>query len=493
MPDSVFDVAIIGAGAVGTSLARELSRYQLKILLLEAGYDVATGATRANSGIVHGGYAAKAGSRKAQFCLPGNRLFESLSAELDFPFRQTGSVVLAFDDEDSATLEYLRANGRNNGVDGLEIVSRDETLRRIPRLNPAHVKGGLFCRGAGIVSPYEYAIALAENAVSNGVELILNSPVTEISAIGAAGVIGLKAGGAEYKSRFVINAAGTGAAVVAGLAGESPYSINPRKGQYIVFRRGSAAGLDTVVFQPPTARGKGILVTPTTWGNLLLGPDAQEHPDPLDLGTDPESLAHIVHTASRSIGDFDIKQAIRVFSGARPVSDRGDFIIEWSELLSGFLHLAGIESPGLTASPAIALEAVKMLAAAGLPLKADPDFHGERKAPVHPGPLGTPAEAAKAASLSPGDPDRIICRCEQVLETQIRDALDRGIPLSSLDGVKRRTRAGMGSCQGAFCGPRVRTIVSETSGIPEAEVAGPSRDRKEILDDLNTMRKLLND
>lgn len=493
MPESFYDVAIIGAGAVGTSLARELSRYQLNILLLEAEDDVASGATRANSGIVHGGYAAKAGSRKAQFCVAGNRLFEFLSAELDFPYRQIGSVVLAFDEEDSSTLEYLRENGRNNGVDGLEIVGRDETLRRIPRLNPAYVKGGLFCPGAGIVSPYEYAIAMAENAVSNGVVIKLDSAVTGLAPGGGADFIHIEAGGAEYKSRFVVNAAGSRAAEVAGLAGLSPYSISHRKGQYIVFRRGTAAGLDTVVFQPPTARGKGILVTPTNWDNLLLGPDAQENQDPSDLGTDPESLARIIRTARRSVNDFDVKQAIRVFSGTRPASDRGDFIIEWSELLSGFLHLAGIESPGLTASPAIAVEAVAMLAAAGLPLKDNPEFRRDRKAPVHPGPLGPPAEAAKAASLPPGDAERIICRCEQVLETQILDALDRGISISSLDGVKRRTRAGMGACQGAFCGPRVRKLVGEATGIPEAEVAAPSRDRNEILADLQTMRKLLDD
>lgn len=493
MHDSVYDVAIIGAGAVGTALARELSRYQLKILLLEAGDDVASGATRANSGIIHGGYAAKAGSRKAHFCLKGNRLFSSLSAELDFPYRQTGSVVLAFDDEDFSTLEYLRENGRNNGVEDLELAGRDDTLRRIPRLNPADIKGGLFCRNAGIASPYEYAIAMAENAVVNGVELKLKSPVSALAGDGARDLIRLEAGGAEYTSRFVVNASGNAAADVAALAGGSPFSISPRKGQYIVFRRGSAEGLDTVVFQPPTAQGKGILVTPTTWGNLLLGPDAQEIQNKSDLGTDPESLARIVRTARRSVNDFDVKQAIRVFSGARPASDRGDFIIEWSELLHGFLHLAGIESPGLTSSPAIAIEAVKMLAAAGLILKDNPEFRPDRKAPVHPGPLGPPARAAKAALLPHGNADRVVCRCEQVLESQIRDAFDRGISLSSLDGVKRRTRGGMGACQGAFCGPRVRGLLSELTGLPESEISGPSRDRNDILSNLNAMRKLLDD
>ena len=495
MSGTVYDVAIIGAGAVGTALARELSRYRLKILVLEAADDVAAGATRANSGIVHGGYAAPAGSLKAALCLRGNRRFAGLSDELDFPYRQTGSVVLAFDDEHLNALETILVNGRSNGVGGLEIVGRDETLRRVSRLNPVEVREGLFCSGAGIVSPYEYAIALAENAIANGVEILLNSPVTGLGAVsgGGSGLVDIEAGGRVYRSRFVVNAAGAAAATVAALAGPSTFSINPRKGQYIIFRRGSAGGLDTVVFQSPSAGGKGILVTPTLWDNLLVGPDAQEVQDPSDLETDPESLARIIRVARRSISDIDLKQAIRVFSGTRPSSDRGDFIIEWSEELTGLLHLAGIESPGLTASPAIAETAIHLLSEAGLLLKDKPGFHPDRKAVIRPGPLGPATMAAKAAALPPGNPDRIVCRCEQVTEAVIREALDRGIPIRSIDAVKRRTRAGMGACQGAFCGPRVRKLVSEAAGIPAIDVMGPSRDRTAILTDLDAMRKLLND
>jgi len=498
MPDIEYDVVIIGAGAVGISLARELSRYCLEILVLEASDDVASGATRANSGIVHGGYAAKPVSLKAEFSLAGNRFFPELARELDFPYQQTGSVVLAFDDENLTALEDLQENGRLNGVENLEIIGREETLRRIPRLNPAEVRGGLFCPDAGIVSPYEYAIALAENAIANGIAIKLNSPVTAIASETGRNstVIRIEAGGRDYKSPFVVNAAGTGAEAIARMAGpvgDSPFTINPRKGQYIIFRRGSAAGLDTVVFQPPTAKGKGILVTPTSWGNLLIGPDAQEIQSTEDLETDPASLARIIRTARHSIDDFDIKQAIRVFSGSRPASDRGDFIIEWSETVDGLMHLAGIESPGLTSSPAIAHKAVKMLKDAGLSLKADPEFHPGRKAAVHPGPLGPVSVAMKAVSLPKGNPNRIVCRCEQVTESVIREALSRGLSVKSIDGVKRRTRAGMGACQGAFCGPGVRTLVAEAAGITENEVSNPSRDRVKILENLAAMRKLLND
>ncbi|MCD6343418.1 MAG: NAD(P)/FAD-dependent oxidoreductase [Spirochaetaceae bacterium] len=496
MSETKYDVVIIGAGAVGCALARELSRYHLKILVLEASDDVGSGATRANSGIVHGGYAAKNGSLKARFCSAGNSMFPALARELDFPYRQTGSVVLAFDDEDLDILERLLENGRANGVPGLEITGREETLQRIPRLNSREIRGGLFCHSAGFVSPYEYAIAMAENAGANGVEILLNRKVTALEGSSGSGsnFISLEAVGREYRSRFVVNAAGAGAAEVAGLAapeGTPPFSINPRKGQYIVFRRGSAEGLDTVVFQPPTARGKGILVTPTTWGNLLIGPDAQEVQSPGDVNTDPESLAQIIRTAWRSINDFDLKQAIRVFSGSRPASNRGDFIIEWSETLSGLLHLAGIESPGLTSSPAIALEAVRMLEAAGLAMKENPYFRMKRKAGVHPGPLGPVSAAAKATQLPKGNPDRVVCRCEQVTEGVIRDALSRNLPIRSTDGVKRRTRAGMGACQGSFCGPGVKTLVAEAAGIAEKEVSGPSRERVKILENLAAMRELL--
>jgi len=491
MPQQTYDVVIIGAGVVGTALARALSGFDLAVLVLEAADDVGSGATRANSGIVHGGYASKNGSRKAEFCLAGNRLFDDLARELDIPFARIGSVVLAFREDDMEVLESLRENGRANGVADLEIAGREDTLRRVPRLNPAEVVGGLFCPGAGIVSPYEFCVALAENALANGVEFRLESPPSALEA--EAGGIRIATERGEVQARFVVNAAGAGAADVAILAGPPPFQMRPRKGQYIVFRRGSSAGLDTVVFQPPGPKGKGILVTPTAWGNLMVGPDAQETQDPADLGTDPASLARVIRTARRSIADFDLKQAIRVFSGVRPAASRGDFILEWSDRLPGMLHLAGIESPGLTASPALALEAVRLLREAGLELREKRDADRFRKAPVRPGPLGPPAEAARDAGRPVGDPGRIVCRCEQVKESQIRDALSRGLILRSTDAVKRRTRAGMGACQGTFCGPRVRDLVAEAAGIEPDQVRMPLRDRQAIRADLDEMRRLLSE
>lgn len=488
MKRTLYDVAVIGAGVVGVNLARQLSRYTLKVIVFDA-KDVASGSTRANSGIVHGGYSAKAGTRKAEFCFPGNRQFPQLARELNFPFKLIGSVVLAFNDQDMETLTNLRDNGRKNGVQNLEIVGTEEVLRRVPRANPAEIKGGLFCNQAGIVSPYEFAVALAENALMNGVAFQLYSPVTAIAPADDSMLI--EAGGREYYSRFVVNAAGVGAAEIADMLGPSPFHPEGYKGQYIVLRRGSGTGLNKVIFQPPTDKGKGILVTPTTWNNVMVGPDSRYTENPLDLGTDPESLARIFRTALRSVVDIDPQMAIRVFSGIRPAANRRDFIIEWSSHSERVLHLAGIESPGLTASPAIASEAVRMLKLAGLELIESQDFNPLRRAALSPRPLGNVAKAATAANLPPGAPGRILCRCEQILEQEVRDAIHRGLPIYSLDAVKRRSRAGMGACQGTFCGPRVRDLLAAEMNLSAEGIEGPTRDRNEILHDLEEMRRIL--
>ena len=487
----VYDVIIIGAGAIGCALARQLSQTVNRVLVLEAGEDVSIGATRANSGIVHGGFASKNGSNKARFCLAGNRMFSSLSKELDFPYRQTGSVVLAFRDEDWEVLENLRQNGLANGVEGLSLLKEDALRSRVPRLAPEGILGALYCPESGIVSPYEYAIALMENAVSNGVELKLFHPVQSLQPY--QDQILVQTPQQEFAAHFVVNAAGCGAAEVAAMAGPSPFSITPRKGQYILFRRGSGDGLNTVVFQPPGPMGKGVLVTPTTWSNLMIGPDAQEIEDANDVSTDPQSLASVVQRAKRSVCDFQLHDAIRLFSGVRPASNRGDFILEWSEHLPGLLHLAGIESPGLTASPALAQEAFRMLVQSGLSENANPDFTRHRRAPVHYQALAPAKEAAAAARLPEGNPERIVCRCEQVEEQAIKEALHRGIPLSSTDAVKRRTRAGMGICQGNFCLPRVKDLLVQETQCPESDILLPSRDKGEMKAQLDALRRLLHE
>ncbi|QEN06495.1 FAD/NAD(P)-binding oxidoreductase [Oceanispirochaeta crateris] len=484
------DVLIIGAGVVGCALARQLSRYKLKILLLDASDDVGTGATRANSGIVHGGYTAKAGTLKGDLSIKGNRMYDRLEQELNFGFRRTGSLVLAFVPEDLITLQKLLENGERNGVRGLKILSAEEALKHSPSLNP-DLAGALYCPETGIVSPYEFCIALAENAIENGVSLHLNTPVHSILKEETGFYV--KGNDREFRSTFVINAAGAGCAEVAGLAGAADFSILPRKGQYLLLRRGSAdlMNLGMVIFQPPTEKGKGILVTPTIWGNLLIGPNAEEVQSSEDLGTDPETLASIFKTACLSVPSLDPKLSIRMFSGIRPRGDRGDFIIEESSV-EGFFNLAGIESPGLTSSPAIALKVEELLKEKGLSFSLKDDFNPHRKLLCTPGDLKAPALAAKEAQRPYGDPERLVCRCEQVSESVLKDALSRGIPLGSLDAVKRRTRAGMGACQGRFCGPRVKEYLIREQGLNESGIPGPSRDPQCIRETLNRVLEILN-
>jgi len=481
------DIIIIGGGVIGCAVARQLSRYELDIILLEAADDVASGASKANSGIVHGGYTAKAGTLKGELSIRGNRMFDQLEEELAFGFKRTGSLVLAFEESDLQTLAGLLENGRTNGVRGLDILTAEETLSRHPALNP-DILGALYCPETGIVSPYEFTIALAENAVRNGVELHLDSPVGSIRKEGSHFHVGC--GDRTFRAPLVINAAGTAAADVAALAGAADFSIRPRKGQYLLFRRGSGELLDLVVFQPPTEKGKGILVTPTVWGNLLVGPDAREVADPEDLATDPASLAAVLKTAGRSVPSLDSSKVIRIFSGIRPVGDRGDFIIEESRE-GGFFNLGGIESPGLTSSPAIALKMEALLKEKGISLQRKESWDPRRRPICRPGPLGSPREAAENARREYGDPERIVCRCEQVREKTIRDALGRDIPIRSLDGVKRRTRAGMGACQGQFCGPRVKEYLLKEKGLDEKDLIGHSRDRQEMKRILDEMRELM--
>jgi glycerol-3-phosphate dehydrogenase len=481
------DILIIGAGVVGCALARQLSRYDLKIQILEAADDVGTGATKANSGIVHGGYTAKAGTLKGELCIRGNRMFEALDKELNFGFKRLGSLVLVFDGDDLKTIEALKSNGDKNGVKGLEILSSSETLSRYPSLNP-DLKAALHCPETGIVSPYEFCIALAENAVQNGVTLSLDCRVQAIRKEDGRFIV--SGGKHTYSAEYVINAAGASSASVAAMLGPPGFSIKPRKGQYILLRRGSGDALDTVVFQTPSDKGKGILVTPTVWGNLLIGPNAEDVESADELDTDPETLAHILNIAKKSVPGLNPKESIRFFSGIRPRGDRGDFIIEESTV-EGFFNLGGIESPGLTSSPAIALKVEELLKKRGLRLVEKGDFSPSREAICHSGPLGNISDAAEGAKRDYGDPDRLVCRCEQVKESVIKDALRRAIPIRSTDAVKRRTRAGMGACQGRFCAPRVQEYLIRENGLTLQDLIPPSRNQDEIRKTMFRIQEIL--
>lgn len=478
------DIIIVGAGVVGSAVARELSKYKLDILVLEMAEDISTGATKANSGIIHGGYDATHGKLKGLFSRKGNQMFDQLEEELNFGFSRCGSLVLAFSEDEKLHLEKIIENGVLNGVTDLEIIGQ-ELLRGLEPNVSKEALYALHCPSAGIASPYEFCIALMENAVSNGVKLHLNTEVTEISK--SDDIFTLKTTNQEFQGRYIINCSGVNSDKISKLVGIDDFHIIPRKGEYLVFQRGYGDIINNVLFQCPTKDGKGILVTPTYHNNLMVGPNAQEVGRRDDVSTSKEVLSNVVGIAKKTIPDLDTKKIIRSFAGIRATSSTGDFIIGKTSV-DRFINCAGIDSPGLTSSPAIAEHIVSIIKSE-LPLELDPTFNPVRdRVAIR---LNTEntlnmKDVLPLANLPLGDKNRIVCRCEQVREQTIREALDRGILIDSTDGIKRRTRAGMGICQGTFCTSRVKEIIADHYNIP---LEGISERGKPSSDISNRIKK----
>lgn len=481
-----YDVAIIGAGIVGTAAARWLSRYDLDVALLDKGNDVSMGATKANSAIVHGGYAESGSTLRGRLCYLGRLQFKKLDQELNFGFRESGSLVVTAED-DPAPLERLLEQGQLNGLDDLEIISQERLREMEPALNP-DLKWALYCRGAGVCSPYEMAIALAENAIANGINLFLEHEVIGIRTEQSGFIIETTKG--EIWSRFVINAAGVYADHIARMVGIDDFEILPRSGQYLLFVRGSGKPINSVIFQLPTDKGKGVLLTSTYYGNLLIGPDASDDSSKDDTSTDVQRIAAIYRQCRELYDKLDPRQFIRSFTGIRARSSTNDFIIEESRV-PGFINVAGIQSPGLTAAPAIADMVVDILKNAGLELVEKTDFNPYRPPIIQKKELRPRSEIEPLLHI-PSSPEKIICRCEQVTEGEIVDALHRGIKLKTIDAVKRRTRASMGWCQGSFCRTRIAEVMEREYGEPidpsfDIEHSGVSRvERSELIEFLNS-------
>lgn len=457
-----YDVIIIGAGIVGTTISRYLSQYQLKVALLEKENDVAMGATKANSAIVHGGYAEAHAKLKGRLCLKGRLQYDRLESELHFGFEKIGSLVLAFEDEQLEKLKELYDNGLANGLTDLEIIDGDAVRAMEPAVNPG-VKGALYCSGAGVCSPYEMAIAMAENAIANGVELHLNTGVRAITPQAQGGFDLETDEGNHLKAAYIVNAAGVASGQISAMVGVDDFTITPRSGEYLLMARGTGSLVNHVLFQMPTKMGKGILVSPTYHGNLIIGPDAVNEGE-VDKSTHAHRLLKIFKEAQLTTSQLDIKEFIRSFTGVRAVSSTDDFMVEETRI-PGFINCAGIQSPGLTSSPAIADLVVEILEKAGLPLVADETFNPNRDPIITKKELMPFKEAAPLLDL-PSSPEKMICRCEQVTQATIVDAMSRGIPVTTIDGIKRRTRAGMGFCQGAFCRPRVAKVMEDVLGYP---------------------------
>lgn len=448
-----YDVVIIGAGVCGCAAAMALSRYQLNIAVLEKGEDVCVGASKANSAIVHAGFDAKPGTKKAAFNVAGSRMMPALCEELHVPYSRCGSLVLGFGEGDRAALEALKRRGEENGVAELRIVETEELHAMEPKLS-GEAGPALWAPTAGIVCPFELTAAMAENAAMNGAEFRFNCAVTDIEPVQNGWRI--RCGERFFETACVVNAAGLHSAEVHNMVSETKLRMAPRRGEYILLDKKCGALVSRTVFQLPTAMGKGTLVTPTAHGNILVGPTAEDIDDPEDTATTAEGLAKLRATAVRSVAELPFKSAITGFSGLRAhLEDGEDFLMDFAA--PGFLDLVGIESPGLSSAPAIGAWVAEQCAAHLDAMKRN-DYKSGRPAPIRVSELSFEERAALIEKDSAYG--QIICRCEGITEGEIRDAIRRSPGAKSLDGVKRRTRAGMGRCQGGFCAARVMEILA---------------------------------
>lgn len=449
------DVIIIGGGVIGCSIARELARYQASILLLERGNDVAVGTSKANSGIVHGGYDAKPGSLKAKFNVLGNAMFDELSRELDFPFRRNGSLVLCFDEKQMEGLTELYNRGIANGVKDMYILKGNDEIKKLEPRVTSEAVGALVVPTGGIVSPYEMTIAYAENAVANGAEFRFLSEVTSIVKSGEYFTVTCADGYSE-QAKAVINASGVYADVVNNMICGKKLHITARKGDYVLMDKTCGYLADHTLFQLPTKMGKGVLVTPTTHGNILVGPTATDVEDKDDVNTTAEELNEAFAKACLTVPELSRRNIITQFGGLRAHLDTDDFVIGESEV-KGFYNIAGIESPGLSCAPAIAVDMAKTVAE-NLQLSKKAHFEAKRKGIPQFSKLSN-IEREKLIDQNPLY-GKIVCRCEVVTEGEIVNAIRRPLGAKDLDGVKRRTRAGMGRCQAGFCTPRIMEILA---------------------------------
>lgn len=474
----MFDVAVIGAGVIGTCVARELSRYNFKIALIEKDNDVANGTTKANSAIVHAGYDAEPGTLKSKFNKLGNPMFDKLCSDLDVPFKRIGSLVIACNEEEMDHVRELYRRGIENNIPHMKILNKDEVREKEPNIDEK-VIGALYAGTAGIVGPFELAIALAENAVENDVELMLNSEVKNIEK--KHDCFYIYVGERVVKSKYIINCSGVYSDKIYNMVCDSELNITPRKGQYFVLDKGTGNLINSVIFQCPSKVGKGVLVTQTVHGNLLVGPDAQNIEDKENNETASDRLSFVRESSKKTSNKIPFNKVITSFAGLRAVSSTGDFIIGESEKVKNFINAAGIESPGLTAAPAIARYICEIIGDLEGGLQEKDNFIEKRKPVIRFMELdeNEKNEIIKRDSKY----GRIICRCENITEGEIVDCINRKVGARTVDGVKRRVRPGMGRCQGGFCGPRVVEILARELGVKENEIVKDSKKSYMLLEE----------
>ena len=464
-----YDIAIIGAGVCGCAAAFELSKYDVFCVILEREPDVSMGTTKANSGIIHAGFDAEPGTLMAKYNVSGAKMMPKLAKDLSVEYNQVGSLVVAFDEADQKTLQGLYNRGIQNGVKA-ELIEKERLHRLEPNLSDNAIEA-LFAPEAGIISPWDLCLAFAETAVKNGCDLLLDSPVTGMRH--ENGFWNLKVGEKTITARCVINAAGLFSDKIAEMAGAEKFEIKPVKGQYYLLDRSQGTVFSHVMFQCPSAAGKGVLISPTVTGNLLVGPDAVAQHSRTDFDTDKTALSYVKERADVDTDAVNYRENIRNFAGLRAYSDRDDFIIGPDKKAPNFINIAGMKSPGLTSAAAIALDMPDMVRGLGLELKPKENVITTREKVR----FATASEEERKALIAKNPAyGRIVCRCNTITEGEVLDALHSPIPPRTLDGVKRRCGTGMGRCQGGFCSPLVHELISRELGIPfekvEKEKAG---------------------
>lgn len=449
------DVIIIGAGVSGCAVARELSRYELDICVLEKESDVCEGTSKANSGIVHGGFDAKPGTLKAKLNVLGNQMMDEMAEKLDFPFRRNGAMVVCQSKEEMAVLEELMERGKKNGVEGMEMLSRSQALLLEPNLADT-VYAAIHIPSSGIVCPFEMNLAYAENAVQNGVQFHLETEVKQIEKMENGFRVLTDKG--MFETRFLINAAGVYADIFHNMVSREKIHITPRRGEYCLLDKNAGNLVERTIFQIPTPKGKGVLVTPTVHGNLLIGPTAADITDKEGTETTSDGLEEVMKKCIKSVKNIPKRQIITSFAGLRAHEDDGDFIIQEVKDAKGFIDVAGIESPGLSSVPAIGVY-VRDIMAGLTELCEKKEFCEHRKRITRISELSR-EEQNGLIQENPAY-GQIVCRCEGVTMGEILDAIHRPLGATTLDGIKRRTRAGMGRCQAGFCTPKNMELLAE--------------------------------
>jgi glycerol-3-phosphate dehydrogenase len=468
------DIIIIGAGVVGSLIARSLSQYEVSVLVLEKENDVGDVTSMANSAIVHSGYDPLPGTKKALYNVEGNAMYPALCRDLDVPFGPVGSLTIALSDAQVEVLKDLQKRGEENGV-ATKLLSADEVKAMEPNISP-EVKGALLCPTAGVVNPFVLTAHAMENAIDNGTKLHLDEAVTGIKRV--KDHFEVKTTKALYEAKVVINCAGLHSEEIAKMIEPVDWKINPRKGEYYVLDHYAPGLVNHVLFPLPSEKGKGILVTMTTSGNYLVGPSSEVIEDKEDFSTDALTLADVKRQAMMMVPNIPFREQIRVFAGLRATPSTHDFIIEASKAYKEFINVAGIESPGLASSPAIAMHVTDELVAPVIALKPKKSFNPKVKKYIN---LQSMSLEERNALIKK-DPNfgEMICNCEKISKGEILDILGRSLPCKTIKALKKRSRAGFGKCQGGFCQPKVLLLLAEYYHLSPLEVLY-DKDGSEIL------------